>query len=593
MSIRNHCGASYSVSGGYRSLVMGIMVSLFACSCSFSHGERPKSFAYDVNDSSSSAAVQKQKTEGQQLTETFAIVEKEAVSDNVSPDSARVTGIEQCADVECVAQLLRNAEQQGILNRLSGNIIINTLHDVNLDVLEAVRLNHIKKLTINYAPLYEPALLDENRKDDVSSFNDPLRSPFSRICAVTSEFGFDIEFGPKVNSAAGLFAGCKITGMAKLDTRNITDMSYMFAGAVIDTGLPVFRTNNVTTMKGMFRNSIINRELPKLNTSLVTDVSEMFRSSRINAPLFSFSIAGKKYQDIFSEAEFNNSDYVIDTDGVTDFTEMFRDTVINTMPQIDTSDATNMNSMFIRSDINTDIPTLDTGKVVNMRSMFKRTYIDGNISFTDTSAVTDMEDMFESSGVNVRLPEMDTRSVINMKEMFRNSRLKYGVPEYDTSSVEDMSSMFESSNIKEIPAFNTANVKNMHKMFAETRSLQRLPVLNVENVINMDYFVSGSNVVSIADFKRNDYSAEADPCDKTKLILFRANRLDNETKRVWNKELKCLREYRSTRNSNVSGATGALLDNTVSVVMCVIGLPVCAIMMSGYSISVGDFSTAK
>ena len=102
--------------------------------------------------------------------------------------------------------------------------------------------------------------------------------------------------------------------LSKLDTSNVTDMSYMFANTDISANmcefmvreLPVFNTSKVTNMSNMFRGAIIDSvgkySFTTWNTSNVEDMSYMFyeteNSERID--LSSWDVSSVTNHDYFT-----------------------------------------------------------------------------------------------------------------------------------------------------------------------------------------------------------------------------------------------------------------------------------------------------
>ncbi len=179
-----------------------------------------------------------------------------------------------------------------------------------------------------------------------------------------------------------------------IDTRNLTDISYMFyhceSLTSIDWGN--FDTSNVTNMSNMFCvcSSLTSLDLSSFNTSSVTNMSGMFNGTALTSlDLSSF----------------------------------------------DTSNVTNMTAMFA----------------------FSKNLADLNLSSFNTSNVTDMHAMFSgcSALTDINLSSFDTSNVIYMQEMFRgcSALTSLDLSSFDTSNVTDMSSMFYiDTNLKNIYA---------------------------------------------------------------------------------------------------------------------------------------------
>ena len=121
----------------------------------------------------------------------------------------------------------------------------------------------------------------------------------------------------------------------------------------------------------------------------------------------------------------------------------------------DTSDVTNMGSMFSGCSNLTSVPLFDTSKVTNMNSMFYNCYGLTSVPLFDTSKVTNMDSMFHNCSKLTSVPSFDTSKVTNMLYMFNNCLILTSVPSFDTSKVTSMSSMFSAcSKLKTIHMIN-------------------------------------------------------------------------------------------------------------------------------------------
>lgn len=96
----------------------------------------------------------------------------------------------------------------------------------------------------------------------------------------------------------------------------------------------------------------------------------------------------------------------------------------------------------------------------------------------DTSNVTDMSSMFAGCSSLTSVPQMDTSKVTNMYNMFYNCSALRSVPDMDTSNVMDMSYMFQNcssltdGNVRCIGRKNGVNTKLMIR----GSGLTRLPI---------------------------------------------------------------------------------------------------------------------
>ena len=117
----------------------------------------------------------------------------------------------------------------------------------------------------------------------------------------------------------------------------------------------------------------------------------------------------------------------------------------------DTSNVTNMSSMFYICSHLTSIPQLDTSKVTTMNSMFAHCPNLTSIPQLDTSKVTDIGYMFQDCSSLTTRPQLDTSKVVYMNNMFKGCSSLTSIPQLDTSNVATMNSMFsQCSNLKSI-----------------------------------------------------------------------------------------------------------------------------------------------
>ena len=158
----------------------------------------------------------------------------------------------------------------------------------------------------------------------------------------------------------------------------------------------------------------------------------------------------------------------------TSFRGMFDDS-INVVEVLgaNTTDITDMDSMFYGCTSLSSVPLFDTSSVTNMTYMFYNCPSLTNIPFFDTTNVTDMSHMFASCASLTNIPLFNTSKVTTMYWMFGSCTSLSTVPLFDTSKVTNMESMFQGcTSLITVLLFDTTNVTNMKNMFWNCTSVE-------------------------------------------------------------------------------------------------------------------------
>ena len=175
-----------------------------------------------------------------------------------------------------------------------------------------------------------------------------------------------------------------ISGLANLDTSNVTSMRLMFESNQISDLSPLanWNTGRVTNMNYMFYENQISdlSPLANWNTGNVTDMSDMFESNQISdlSPLANWN-TGKvtNMRDMFYNNRINDLSPLANwnTGNVTNMSGMFLDNRINDLSPLanwNTGKVTGMTGMFLDNQISdlSPLASWNTGNVTNMSSMF-------------------------------------------------------------------------------------------------------------------------------------------------------------------------------------------------------------------------------
>lgn len=158
-------------------------------------------------------------------------------------------------------------------------------------------------------------------------------------------------------------------------------------------------------------------------------------------------------------------------------------------PKIDTSNVTDMESMFYRCSSLTAIPQLITSKVTDMYGMFIDCSALSSIQLLDTSNVTDMGNMFDGCSSLSTIPQLDTSNVSSMSNMFAFCSSLKALPLLDTSKVTNISYIFGSESLMQLT--DLGGFKNL-KIDLDMSLLPNLTYQSILNVINNLYDFRGN-----------------------------------------------------------------------------------------------------
>ena len=152
----------------------------------------------------------------------------------------------------------------------------------------------------------------------------------------------------------------------------------------------------------------------------------------------------------------------------------------------DTSNVTNMRSIFEFCQSLTTVPQMDTSKVTSMENMFANCISLTTVPDMNTSNVTDMSSMFYNCTSLTTIPNIDTSKITSMYYMFYKCTSLTTVPNIDTSKVTSMNGTFKDcTSLTTIPDMNTSNVTFMNETFENCSSLTTITNMDISKVTNM------------------------------------------------------------------------------------------------------------
>ncbi|MCM1224319.1 MAG: BspA family leucine-rich repeat surface protein, partial [Lachnospiraceae bacterium] len=291
-----------------------------------------------------------------------------------------------------------------------------------------------------------------------------------------------------------MFYGCNklesIDFGEKLDTGNVTDMSYMFDSCYVleKIALDSFDTKNVTNMKGMFRycGGFEELNLSGWDTAKVTDMSYMFyncgfdkitlggRFTTHNVTDMSYVFAGESSSLSDDRRNLNGLDLAwLDLSGIKS-NKVFA----------------KLSSIFGGCNVGRlDLSRLDTSKTTTLAGLFAGCDMTGvDFSGLRTDTITDMSHMFEGCTGTIDLHTLNTENVTDMSLMFTMCReLKtLDVSGLNTRNVIDMYGMFDRCTSLEsidLSSLDMGNVIKMTSMFGGCQSLTEVQLGNLGSAL--------------------------------------------------------------------------------------------------------------
>ena len=141
-----------------------------------------------------------------------------------------------------------------------------------------------------------------------------------------------------------------------------------------------------------------------------------------------------------------------------------------------------------------EVPQLDTSNVTNMEAMFSSCNNLRTISQLNTSKVTNMGGMFFACNRLQSIPMFDTSNVTFMDTMFDNCSTLQTVPQLNTGNVTSMGGMFNAcTNLVSIPRLDMRKARSVTTMFYNCDSLQSLDLyyLNIDEIHNYSDMLTG------------------------------------------------------------------------------------------------------
>lgn len=114
----------------------------------------------------------------------------------------------------------------------------------------------------------------------------------------------------------------------------------------------------------------------------------------------------------------------------------------------------------------TVLPNIDTSNVTDMRYMFKGASNLESVPLLNTNSVTTMTQMFYNCANLVEIPNFETSSVTNMVEMFFGCASLVTAPTMNTQSVVSLGGIFNGcTSLENVPLYDTSSNSSLYNSF--------------------------------------------------------------------------------------------------------------------------------
>ena len=392
------------------------------------------------------------------------------------------------------------------------NTVIDTydrIYDVSLAQDESILLYEIDS---------QNKIIISNGLNTPIKANEDMSGMFKDATTITEIRNVDLLDLSECTSISEMFYGANrinsITGLSDLNTENIEDMSYLFAGMTrfrtID--LSDWDVSNVKDMSYMFNNSYISdfSSIEDWDTRNAENMNSMFSVTKqvTNLDLSGWDVSNvKDMASMFVSgrrlASINLSSW--DTSECEDMSSMFEScqslTSINGLSSFDTQNVTDMSKMFLSCIglTSLNLSGWQTGNVEDMSDMFNTTNITdlGNISSWDVSKVESFGSMFKDCSSLINFSDLSGWEVSDrchdLSNMFYNSGsilpANLDLTGWDVSGVTTTANMFygcRSLEYLDVTGWNTENLADASGMFEYNTVSNNSQLKNVIGIEDLD-----------------------------------------------------------------------------------------------------------
>jgi hypothetical protein len=171
---------------------------------------------------------------------------------------------------------------------------------------------------------------------------------------------------------------------------------------------------------------------------------------------------------------------------MTNLDSCFASTAIKTIPLIDTSKVTSMNSTFYKCSSLETIPLIDTSNVTSMNCTFHVCESLKSCPLINTSNVTDFSSIFGYCKSLKELPLLDTSNATRLNSMVTGCTSITEIPQYNTSKVTQMQNTFSGcTSLVTIPVLDTSALSGQYGWYDTFKDCPNLSNTTLNNVLKM------------------------------------------------------------------------------------------------------------
>lgn len=270
------------------------------------------------------------------------------------------------------------------------------------------------------------------------------------------------------------FSGSKMIHVGNVSFYDATNIDWLFRNATALQDVKSIDMKNVYSAEGVFegctslkdggvhlKNVPKKLDLSKIGCEVSKYVVDNYIDDPVNELVMTLTDSDHSIGNMYSWDMLQKITHIpekLDTSNLTDFSYMFYGMILEKVPALDMSKATNTSYMFSSNRI-TDFPEwLDMSKVTNAIGMFNGCSRLKPSKTINTESVIDMTSMFCSTSFTT-IPEFSTKQAKKLTGLFSSNYNLIELPwAIDLSSAENVDNMFQNTRNTKDNGFHLKNV---------------------------------------------------------------------------------------------------------------------------------------